>query len=184
MGMERWKALAGAITIALAAATLPVAAAAQEEIIVNGRTVTYEDWLFGPPNPGFYFPSKWNDEMRQDAEFRAAVDAWWERNAGIGGLDHHYLWHFITIGDGNPAEPFDLRFIAECITAGDVVIPYWSGRAPEGRQELVFIVFFPGAPVEAIIPIAEGRMYFDFVPEDEIERVIASFRATQSQEAP
>jgi len=44
-------------------------------------------------------------------------------------MSHSGLWAFIRLGDGNPGEAYEARWVAECMAGGDIVIPYSRSRS-------------------------------------------------------
>ncbi|MCW5714926.1 MAG: hypothetical protein KIT43_10480 [Bauldia sp.] len=104
-----------------------------------------------------------------------------------GGMSHSDLWAFIRLGDGNPGEAFEDRWVAECMAGGDIVIPYLSqpldpdapyrrGREDNSRY-LSFAIFQAGAPPEGVEPVLRSSLQQPGLTPAEIDVAVQTYRA-------
>jgi hypothetical protein len=104
-------------------------------------------------------------------EVRAAeVAAYWADHVGDYQMPSHGCPYCAIIGFGGGDPPplrrtdeFEARWLAECIAAGDIVIPFLAIRGPGGEQAaepraLQFFVFEAGTPAHAVEGVIRAYM--------------------------
>lgn len=168
-------------------------------LVVAEPALAQAGWAPPRPEPGTY--EAWRDRggrpytgiipWRHDPEFLALfrpwLEQWWARFAGLTDVDHPSMWAFIQLGDGIGGDEYEARWVAECMAAGDIVIPYLSApvdpdnlyqRGPDdGRRYVAFAIFAFPAPPEGVEPVLRTNLAARLLTPAEIDAVVATYRA-------
>jgi hypothetical protein len=145
---------------------------------------TYEAWRDGTVTiTGI---TAWDHDPANRAWWREEVERFWAWFDGAD-IDHQPLWAFIRLGDGHPYEPYEARWVAECMAGRDIVIPYLSApgspggsfmRGPEtGPRFLSFAIFAAGAPAERLERVLRHHLQRQNLTSGEIETVVQTYRS-------
>lgn len=145
---------------------------------------TYEEWVHGMPFAARWFRGTtkwWHDDTLEERAGRSLM-AWQGPEAyTLINAYTRFPGTFITLGNGDPYDAYEGRWIAEAIAAGDIVVPFVPpGDTPPGNvgaRPLSFAVFWPGSPQDSLEMVL--RTYLDVrydMPPESIEAVIAGYR--------
>lgn len=176
--------MGGAVALAIAAIASIDSAAAQEPPTQTPPLVTYEEWRDQPTRlrPAV----AWTHDPATREWWREQVERFW-RNFDGWDMDHPDHWVFVRLGDGDPYDAYQARWVADCLQFGDIVIPYAS--APSGGAHalqrgsedapryLSFAVFAAGASPEGLERVLRYRLGRQNLTPEEIETVVQTYRA-------
>jgi hypothetical protein len=174
-----------AAALAIAAIASVDGAVAQQLPTQAPRFTTYEEWR-DQPTGGLRGVVAWSHDPAGREWWREHIERFWQNFDGWD-LDHPNMWVFIRLGDGDPYDAYQARWVADCLQFGDIVIPYASaprsaadslGRGPEDAPRyLSFAVFAAGASPEGIERVLRTRLGRQDLTPEEIEAVVQTYRA-------